>query len=63
MRYKFIVVTFFVFFMQIPEGFAQVGMMLGTNYSNVRHDGLLEKTQGQMSLHLGANIPRGVWGV
>lgn len=56
MRYKFIVVTFFVFFIQIPEGFAQVGMMVGTNYSNVRHDGLLGKTQGQMSLHLGANI-------
>jgi hypothetical protein len=56
MRYKFIVVTFFVFFIQIPEGFAQVGMMVGTNYSNVRHDGILGKTQGQMSLHLGVNI-------
>jgi hypothetical protein len=56
MRYKFIAFTFFVFFMQIAVGFAQVGMMVGTNYSNVRHNGILGKTQGQIGLHLGINV-------
>jgi hypothetical protein len=56
MGFRFFLVTVMVFFAQIPEGLGQIGMMVGTNYSNIRHENRFEKTQGQMSLHLGVNV-------
>jgi hypothetical protein len=56
MGFRFFLVTVLVFFAQIPEGFGQIGMMMGTNYSNIRHDNRLENSRGKMDIHLGANI-------
>ena len=56
MKNKFWLVTFLVFSIQITEGFGQIGMMLGTNYSNIRHQDRLEGTRGKVSLNLGANL-------
>jgi hypothetical protein len=56
MKNKFWLVTFLVFSIQITEGFAQIGMMLGTNYSNIRHQDRLAGTRGKVGLNLGVNV-------
>ena len=56
MKYKLFLITFLAFFGLVTESLAQIGMMLGTNYSNIRHQDRLEGTRGKVGLHLGFNI-------
>ncbi|WP_373522702.1 hypothetical protein [Aquiflexum sp.] len=36
--------------------YGQVGLMMGPNYSTVRHSGILENQRGKMNFHYGVNV-------
>jgi len=38
------------------QSFGQVGIMLGPNYSSVRHNNLLENQSGKLNFHYGVNV-------
>lgn len=42
--------------MAFSQIYGQVGLMMGPNYSNVRHNGILENARGKLNFHYGVNL-------